>query len=343
MTGRSVPWRRPWRAPLVALLAIVIAVAMVAVLRPGRATGALPEPSPSVTSPAVPSPAVPSSAVTSASGAVTIAAVGDLVCDLDETDEDGNGRGPRQCRHRGVSDLVLSRYPAALLALGDTQYPDGTLDAYREAYAPTYGRLLDVTYPVPGNHEYRTSRAAGYFAYFGARAGSPDRGYYSIDLGGWHLVALNSNCDEVSCAAGRAQERWLRADLAAHPAACTIAYWHHPRWSHGEHGDDDAVAPLVQALYEHTVDVLLVGHDHHYERFTPRAPDGSADPRGVREFVVGTGGRSLRGADGGNGTEAINSDSFGALFLTLTPTGYSWEFAASDGTGFTDRGSASCR
>jgi hypothetical protein len=273
---------------------------------------------------------------------VVVAAVGDMVCDPADVDVFGQGRDARQCQYRRVSDLVVNQRPAALLALGDTQYEDGALQTYRTTYAPTFVRLLDITHPAPGNHEYHTLGASGYFGYFGARAGSSGQGYYSFDLGGWHVVALNSNCGEVSCGGGQAQERWLRADLAAHPAPCTIAYWHHPRWSHGQHGDNQQVAPLVQALYDGGVDVLLTGHDHDYERFTPRAPDGSADPRGLREFVVGTGGRDVRSARAGIGTEAVNSDSFGALFLTLTPTGYGWQFMASNGSGFSDSGSATC-
>jgi hypothetical protein len=266
-----------------------------------------------------------------------------MACDpVNPGDDDGDGTGPMQCQHKAVSDQVLAAHPAAFLPLGDNQYVDGTLSAFRASYAPTFGRLLSITRPTPGNHEYNDGHGAGYYAYFGARAGSPSLGYYSYDLGGWHLIALNSNCTDVSCAAGGAQERWLRADLAAHPAACTLAYWHHPRWSHGEHGDNADVDPLVRALYDGHAEVVLNGHDHDYERFAPRAPDGTADAKGTREFVVGTGGRSLRAASGGTGTDVINSNSFGALFLTLKPHGYSWRFSAENGSGFTDTGTATC-
>ena len=290
-----------------------------------------------------PSPSTKHPAAGSARG-VTIAAVGDMVCDPVNPggDDDGNGKGPRQCQQKAVADQVAAHHPDAFLTLGDNQYVDGTLAAFRTGYAPTFGRLLDITHPAPGNHAYHDGRGAGYFGYFGSRAGSPDKGYYSYDLGGWHLVALNSNCTDVACETGSAQERWLRADLAAHPASCTLAYWHHPRWSHGQHGDIADVAPLMQALYDAKAEIVLNGHDHNYERFTPRSPDGSADPNGVREFVVGTGGRSLRAATSGSGTEVIDSDSFGALFLTLTPHGYRWSFGATNGTGFTDSGSATC-
>lgn len=275
---------------------------------------------------------------------VTVAAVGDMVCDPVNPggDDDGNGQGPTQCQHKAVSDQVLAGHPSAFLALGDTQYVDGTLSAYQTAYAPTFGRLLGITHPAPGNHEYHDGRGAGYYAYFGSRAGSPSRGYYSFDLGAWHLIALNSNCADVSCAAGSAQESWLRADLAAHPAACTLAYWHHPRWSHGQHGDNPDVAPLMQALSDAKAEIVLNGHDHDYERFTPRAADGSADPAGIREFVVGTGGRSLRAISSGAGTDSVSADSFGALFLTLTSKGYSWRFTAENGSGFQDSGSGTC-
>lgn len=277
-------------------------------------------------------------------GSTTIAATGDMVCDpvRPGADGDGDGTGPNQCQQMQVSDLVVARHPDAFLTLGDNQYVDGTLTAYRSTYGPSFGRLLTITHPVPGNHEYKDGNGGGYYAYFGARAGNPSRGFYSYDLGGWHLVALNSNCSAVSCATGSAQERWLRADLAAHPAACTLAYWHHPRWSHGVHGNTAAVAPLVRALADGRADVILNGHDHDYERLAPGDANGAADPNGIREFVVGTGGRSLRAASGGDRTEAINTRSFGALFLTLSPHRYSWNFVSSNGTGFTDTGSATC-
>lgn len=337
---------------VVAVVALVAAVAGIVAWRhrSGREAGSPPPVVPGFAAPAAP---VPSSAVppaiaapdpAAAPGSVTVAAVGDLVCDPGrQADDDGDGSGPRQCQQRAVSDLVLERHPAALLALGDTQYSRGTFDAYLRSYDPTYGRLLDITHPVPGNHEYETPGAAGYFAYFGRRAGTPGSGYYSYDLGAWHVVALNSNCGAVSCEAGGEQERWLRADLAAHPATCTLAYWHHPRWSHGEHGDDRDVAPLVRAAYDAGVELILTGHDHDYERYVPRSPSGDAEPgRGVREFVVGTGGRNLRTAHGGEGTEAVDSDTFGALFLTLSPAGYSWRFTPVGASRFSDHGSDRC-
>lgn len=330
MVIRFVRWWLRIPTSIVASTVFTLVLVAVVALRPAGLP-VVPAPAP----PTLPRPLL-------SQGGVVVAAVGDMVCDPADVDVFGHGRDSRQCQHRGVSDLVVNQRPAALLALGDTQYEDGALQAYRTTYAPTFGRLLDVTHPVPGNHEYHTPRAAGYFGYFGARAGSSGQGYYSFDLGGWHVVALNSNCGEVSCDGGQAQERWLRADLAAHPAPCTIAYWHHPRWSHGQHGDNRQVAPLVQALYDGGADVLLTGHDHNYERFIPRAPDGSADPRGLREFVVGTGGRDVHSARAGAGTEAVDSDSFGALFFTLTPTGYGWQFIASNGSGFSDSGSANC-
>jgi hypothetical protein len=348
MSGTPGPWWRRTNAPFSALVVLVVlaglalAVAGLVVVPLVRTGPSVPRLHPTGAPTAAGTPSADAPTPGTASAGVTVAAVGDLVCDPAKVDEDGNGKDPRQCQQKSVSSMVLARRPAALLALGDTQYADGTLDAFRTTYAPTYGRLLDVTYPVPGNHEYQTPRAAGYYAYFGLRAGSPDRGYYSFDLGGWHLVALNSNCGEVSCAAGSAQERWLRADLAAHPAVCTLAFWHHPRWSHGDHGDNPRVAPLVRALYDGKADVMLAGHDHDYERYALRAPDGTPDPRGLRQFVVGTGGRNLRSVQGGTGTEAAEGDSFGALFLTLTPTGYSWRFTASNGTGYTDTGTTAC-
>jgi hypothetical protein len=275
---------------------------------------------------------------------VTVAAVGDMACDPDESAYRGGAGTSTRCRQRAVSDLVVSRDPDHLFALGDLQYSSGSLADFRTSYGRSYGRLRSVTRPVVGNHEYLTSGAAGYWDYFGTRAGPRGKGWYSFTAGAWHVVALNSNCTKVSCATGSEQLTWLRADLAAHRARCTIVMWHHPRWSSGsEHGDDPAVAPFVQAAYDAGVDVVLTGHDHDYERFAPMRPSGALDRgRGLRSFVVGTGGRNLRSVGRRSTTEAVSASSFGALFLTLRPTSYSWSFVPAAGGRFTDSGSAAC-
>jgi hypothetical protein len=199
------------------------------------------------------------------------------------------------------------------------------------------------TRPAPGNHEYNTPAATGYYQYFGALAGDPAKGYYSFDLGQWHLVALNSNCDDVACDAGSEQERWLRADLAAHPTACALVYWHHPRFSSGEHGDDTRLADLYRAADEGGVDLVLNGHDHHYERFAPQDADGNPDPDAPREFVVGTGGKNHYAAtDPVANSEIIETGTYGVLQLTLRPDGYDWAFLPEAGATFTDTGSAPC-
>ena len=231
-------------------------------------------------------------ATPSPANGVVLAAAGDLVC------------GPTEpvtataCRFQSVSDLVVNDPEVAgFLALGDNQYPVGQLDYYQTAYESSYGRVKASTRPVPGNHEYDTPGATGYYEYFGAAAGDPTKGYYSFDVGtSWHLVALNSNCGVVSCAAGSAQEQWLRADLAANSRECVIAYRHQPRFSSGEvHGDEPAYSPFWDALQQYSAEIVLNGHDHDYERFAPQLPDGTAAADGIREFVVGTGGRDLGG------------------------------------------------
>lgn len=290
-------------------------------------------------------PAGVTAATTTATGSVpagpvtgpTLVAAGDLVC------EPGSRTTAENCRQQETSDLALSLRPDAVAVLGDDQYEDGTAEAFRTGYDPTWGRLKALTRPAVGNHEYRTRDAAGYFGYFGGAAGEPGKGWYSYDLGSWHVVVLNSNCGNVPCADDGEQVRWLRADLAAHPASCTLAYWHHPRWSDGEHGDDGDVAPFVRALHEAGADVVLSGHDHDYERFAPMSPDGSADPgRGLREFVVGTGGKSHYATGRRATTEAVSSDTFGVLALTLGQGSYAWRFVPVAGSSFTDSGAAGC-
>jgi hypothetical protein len=240
---------------------------------------------------------------------------------------------------------LLDGIEGTVFTTGDNAYPDGTAEEFADCYDPTWGRHKARTRPSTGNHDYHVAGAAPYFAYFGAAAGNPGEGWYSYDLEGWHVIVLNSNCEEITgCEAGSAQESWLRADLAASTAACTVAYWHHPRFSSGQHGDDLDVADLWQALYDADADVVLNGHDHDYERFAPQDPSGTFDAvRGIREFVVGTGGAAQRAF----GTPEPNSEvretgTPGVLRLDLHAEGYDWEFIPIAGKTFTDSGSGTC-
>jgi hypothetical protein len=256
-----------------------------------------------------------------------------------------------------TSDLLLKMDLSAVLALGDLQYEDGTLDKFLRSFDPTWGRLKAQMRPVVGNHEYRTPGAAGYFDYFNGPgvadgpAGPRDKGYYSYDVGAWHVVTLNSQCAHAAadnpyrndCAAGSAQEQWLRADLAAHPARCTLAAWHHPLFSSGLEPVNVRLQPLFRALHEGGVDVLLTGHDHGYERFAPMDEAGVRDGAGgVRQFVVGTGGKNeeMRRFPKPN-SEVRGTGRFGVLEMTLRPDAYTWEFVR-DGGSFKDAGANAC-
>lgn len=247
------------------------------------------------------------------------------------------------CAHGSTADLVSSLAPNAVATLGDNQYENGTLSEYQSSFDLTWGRFKPLLKPTPGNHEYHTLGAAGYFSYFGGLAGEPARGYYSYDVGDWHVVSLNSNCVAVSCAAGSDQDRWLRADLAAHPVACTLAYMHHPRFSSGMHGGLSHLSSLWDALYSAGADAVLAGHEHSYERFAPQTPGGAADPtRGLRLFVVGTGGGPLRGFQSAEpNSEVRDASTHGVLALRLHPAGYDWRFHPTAGA-FADSGSAAC-
>jgi len=232
----------------------------------------------------------------------------------------------------------------AVLTLGDAQYENGTYSKFLASYRRSWGRVKSNTRPAPGNHEYESSGATGYYRYFGVAAGDPTKGYYSFDIGPWHVIALNSNCSFVAgCDVGSPQERWLRDDLAAHPADCTLAYWHHPRFSSGPHGSDTAYTALWSALYDAGVDVVLAGHDHDYERFAPQSPGGVRDlAHGIREFVVGTGGKELRPFSTVRAnSEVRDATSLGVLELTLGGHAYAWRFRPAVGS-FTDSGSAHC-
>ena len=274
---------------------------------------------------------------------------GDIACDpLDPRFQGGVGTA-HHCRQMDTSRLLLDRsvFPRldAVLTAGDNQYELGSLAAYGGSYDPSWGRLKTITRPAPGNHDYLTRDAAGYFAYFGVAAGPPGLGYYSFDLGAWHIVSLNSNCGAVGgCGQGSPEVRWLRRDLARSSFRCTLAYWHHPRFSSGDHGSDVSYRELWQALYDAKADVVVGGHDHDYERFAPQDPDGRLDlAGGIREFVVGTGGRSLRGFPRlVPNSQARDATTFGVLRLTLRARSYAWSFLPAAAGSFRDSGSAAC-
>jgi hypothetical protein len=235
-----------------------------------------------------------------------------------------------------VAELAAS-LPGTIALLGDLAYNDGSAYDYRNCFAPAWGPVLARIRPVPGNHDYRTADAAGYFSYFGSLAGTPGEGWYSYNVGAWHVIALNSNCDAgVGCGAGSPQLAWLKADLVAHPATCTLAYWHHARYSSGRHGDQKMTDSFWQALAAAGADLVLAGHDHDYERFGPID--------GIRSFVVGTGGRSryemIRPPNAASELRVNSSD--GLLMLTLKDSGFDWQFIPARGSSLTDHGSAQC-
>jgi hypothetical protein len=233
---------------------------------------------------------------------------------------------------------LAAHIPGTIALLGDNAYQHGSAADYANCFDPTWGGLRDRLRPVPGNHEYETKEAAAYFSYFGAGVGQVGEGWYSYDIGAWHLIALNSECGAIrGCGAGSPELAWLVADLAAHPVVCTLAYWHHPRYSSGLHGDNDMTEGLWQALAAAGADLVLEGHDHDYERIAPID--------GIRSFVVGTGGRSLYEWPGSPGpyTEVRANDTYGLLQLTLGAADYSWEFIPASGGSFTDAGSGTGR
>jgi acid phosphatase type 7 len=270
---------------------------------------------------------------------VVIAGAGDIAC------EPGLPATAAACHHAATSDLLVSMGVVGVFTLGDNQYENGAVEKFHASYHPTWGRLKELTYPATGNHEYLTPGAAGHFAYFGAAAGDPSKGYYSYNLDRWHVIVLNSTCSGAGgCGPGSPQETWLRQDLAANPAQCTLAYWHHPRFSSGGTRGDVRYAAFWEALYGANADVVLVGHDHFYERFAPQNPLGLADQtRGIRQFTVGTGGKNHTGfLLPAPNSEVRNSDTFGVLKLTLRSDGYDWQFVPEIGGLFTDSGSGSC-
>jgi hypothetical protein len=281
-----------------------------------------------------------------------VAAAGDIACAPPGT------RTATACHQADTAALLTSGNYTAVLPLGDLQYDCGRLSAFNAVYHPTWGQVKSITRPVAGDNEYAgssctTPGAEGYFTYFG-NAASPQepgcttacKGFYSYDLGSWHIVALNSECTQPGvggCGPTSAQGRWLKADLAAHPARCTLAYWHRPYWS-DKGGTVSRTRYLVRTLYAAGAEVLLVGHQHIYERFAPMNPDSVADPNGIRQFIVGTGGRSsaaLATTPPAN-SEVRNSRTYGVLKLTLRAGSYDWQFVPEAGKTFTDSGSHNC-
>jgi ABC-type transporter MlaC component len=268
----------------------------------------------------------------SAPGAVVLVGAGDIASCLSDGDE--------------ATAALLDTIDGIVFTLGDHAYEAGTPIEFAACYEESWGRHRARTRPTPGNHDYLTAGASGYFEYFGAAAGSPDKGYYAYDHGTWRIIVLNSNCAEIGgCGAGSPQERWLRHALASEPRACTLAYWHHPRFSSGGHGSDHTYVPFWQALFDNGAEVVLGGHDHIYERFVPQRPDGVADTRrGLRQFVVGTGGATHHPFVGPAlaNSEVRNNDTFGVLKLTLHARSYEWQFIPVPGRTFTDSGVGRC-
>ncbi len=245
-----------------------------------------------------------------------------------------------------IVDSVLKADSAAkvddaVFSLGDNAYPNGSMQNFTECFTPTWGspdrRIMKKIHPVPGNHEHETGAGAPYYRYFGAPAGDPHKGYYSYELGQWHIIALNSPIEmepAFTFAERQAQQDWLTADLKSHGSKCTIAYWHHPRFTSGVHGDDVRLKTFWRILYDGGVDLVLNGHDHDYERFLPQSPAGMLDTlTGITEIVVGTGGGALRGFRSSADRNSVSriQGHFGVLKLTLGAGEYRWAFIDTNG------------
>jgi acid phosphatase type 7 len=316
------------RTRAASLLGLLLAAAS---LLPGR------QDAPTLT----PAPNAPATTATSAPEAipVTLVTPEDPVLvgagDIAACDSDGDEK----------TAVLLDNIPGTVFTLGDNAYPDGTREQFAKCYEPTWGRHKARTRPAAGNHDYQTRGASGYFDYFGSAAGDRDKGYYSYELGRWHVVVINSNCRQIGgCHEGSPQENWLRADLASHRGPCTVAMWHHPRFSSAEHGNDPSMRDIWKTLQDKGVDLVLAGHDHDYERFGPQDADGNADENGIRSIVAGTGGRSFYPFGRIQPNSIVrHTGTPGVLKLTLRPDSYDWEFVPAAGSTFTDTGTAKCR
>jgi 3',5'-cyclic AMP phosphodiesterase CpdA len=307
-------------SPGTALLTLVLTVGLV-----GGASAA---------APLEPIAAAADSSSRAAPRRVVVVAVGDIAC------RPGLKTTARKCQQAATAALAAALEPDAVLALGDLQYDAGTLRGFRRSYAHSWGDLRGRTYPIPGNHEYNTTGASGYYTYFDARQpGAP--GYYAFDLANWRVYALNSNCSEIRC---RKEYRWLRKDLAANPRTCSLFMMHHPRFSSGrEHGSDPRMSRFFRIAQNRHVDLVLAGHEHDYERFRRMTADGTVDRNGVMSIVSGTGGKSLYPfAQVVDGSAYRRADTFGVLRLALRAQKFRFAFKALDGT-TPDKGTRACR
>lgn len=285
-------------------------------------------------------------ATTAPPASVVIAAAGDISC------ASGNPDGTKTCAQKLVGDTIVAANPAAVLPLGDIQYENGLLADFKAQYDPAWGRFKAITYPAIGNHEWNTANAQGFRDYF--RTGVPsavnvDRLYYSYNIGGWHFIAMDSDCSKVGgCNPGNPQYEWLKADLAASNGTPALVYWHHPRWTSADRGDSTNMTAVWNLLVaDKDAQLVLSGHEHMFERFAPMGSTGP-DAGGLREFVVGTGGKNHICPSSSTprhaGSEALNCNTYGPLLLTLRADGYDWQFAPAAGTGsFTDSGTQPLR
>jgi 3',5'-cyclic AMP phosphodiesterase CpdA len=281
---------------------------------------------PSTSAPPASAPAAPSPPTPIPVPDVTLVGAGDIVkCTGPEAEQTAR---------------LLDRIPGTVVSLGDNVYPNATAALLAQCFGPTWGRHLSRMLAVPGNHDWEVSGGAPFFAYFGAAAGPAGLGYFSTTIGAWHVIGLNSN---IAVGPGSPQYEWLQADLAASTAACTVAMWHHPLFSSGENGNSPQMRDVWRLLHAAGADIVLNGHDHDYERYAPQDADGRQDSRGIREFVVGTGGASLydRLRPQPN-AEVWENHTFGVLQLTLKANGYDWRFVPIDGESFSDSGSSGC-
>jgi hypothetical protein len=270
---------------------------------------------------------------------VTMLAVGDIAsCASNDLDDEMTAR---------IADAqVLANPNAVVFTLGDNAYPSGRAEDYANCYDPTWGRHKGRTWANVGNHEYDTGTADPTFDYFGDRVGPRGKGYYSLNIGDWHIIVLNDNASQVPIAAGSEQDQWLQADLAANTKLCTLAIWHQPFLYSSNVGSTmkrSSRKILWDRLWAKHVDVVLNGHEHQYERFAPMNPAGASDPAGgIRSFIVGTGGESVRLPTGRAANSEVLTAAFGVLKLTLGGGWYEWEFMPVAGETFTDSGSGVC-